>query len=339
MHVRRFLMVLVCGLLAARSGLAAEIDPGLTRVIRSIPRTDADLSALHSRSKEMACEPIAGGQSLEVPGFNEPVSHRGAVESGPKALFESSRRSVLSFGMDMTPEDQQQLPFLSGGKILEFVDQTYIALQVRIERETPGGEPFLYFRPVAVQGEFGNRRGSMEFHSMMRESVSQVCGLGLYVQPGRETKPENLRTLVALHRSLADDARQAELERAGAKERRPHFELLCVRARVVGQSTERQVALHTFVTTEDRTRLHYLPTYKMPAHADDCTIKSTIYFTGYGFANLYPAAKSTRRMKISDRSNFAMSELDRYAAGQGWDGDALANLTEVLDAIIDGRIR
>jgi hypothetical protein len=155
------------------------------------------------------------------------------------------------------------------------------------------------------------------------------------VQP----KAENLRTLVALHRSLADEARQAELERQGVKGREPHFELLFVRARVDGQSTERRVSLHAFATSEDRTRLRYLPPYQRPAKAADCSIKSTIYFTSYGFANLYPAAKSTRRIEISDQSSFAMTDLDRYAAAQGWDGDALVNLSEVLDAIIDGRVR
>jgi len=148
-----------------------------------------------------------------------------------------------------------------------------------------------------------------------------------------------LRTLVALHRSLADDARQAELEAKGVTGREPHFELLCVRARVGGQSTERLVTLHAFATTEDRTRLHYLPPYRVPSKAADCSIKSTIYFTSYGFANLYPAAKATRRIEISDQASLAMADLDRYASSQGWEGDALANLSEVLDAIIDGRIR
>ena len=112
-----------------------------------------------------------------------------------------------------------------------------------------------------------------------------------------------------------------------------------MRARVVGRSTERQVTLHAFATSEDRTRLRYLLPYQAPTKAADCSIKSTIYFTSYGFANLYPAAKSTRRIEISAQASFAMADLDRYAAAQGWDGDALTNLTEVLDSIIDGRIR
>ena len=90
--------------------------------------------------------------------------------------------------------------------------------------------------------------------------------------------------------------------------------MLFVRARVDGQSTERQVTLHAFATTEDRTRLRYLPPYQAPSKAADCSIKSTIYFTSYGFANLYPAAKSTRRIEINAQASFAMADLDRYAA-------------------------
>jgi hypothetical protein len=321
---------------------AAEVDPGLTRIIRHIPRTDAELAVLHERCADQGCEPIEDGLPLEVVGFNEPVAHhRSSVSAGsPRAtVLESSRRGVLSFGLDMAPDDQQQLPLLSGGKILEYVDRTYIAVQVRVERDTPSGEPFLHFQPTAVQGDYANRRTATPFTPMMRECVSQVRGLGLYLKPGQTAKAENLRTLVASHRSLADDARQAELEAKGISGREQHFELLCVRARVGGQSTERQVTLHTFVTTEDRTRLRYLPAYRMPSKAADCSVKSTIYFTSYGFANLYPAAKSTRRIEVNAQTSFAMADLDRYASSQGWEAGALANLTEVLDAIIDGRIR
>jgi hypothetical protein len=342
MRACRFLALLACCFMSPLLAGAAEIDPELTRILRHIPRTDAELAALHERGTDQSCEPIDDGRPLEVAGFNEAVSHRRSM--GPNGsprltVLESSRRAVLSFGMDMTPDDQHQLPLLSGGKILEYVDRTYIAVQVRVERDTPSGEPFLHFRPTAVQGDYANRHTTTPFTAMLRESVGQVRGLGLYLKPGQPATAENLRTLVALHRSLADDARQAELEAKGVTGREPHFELLCVRARVGGQSTERQVTLHAFATTEDRTRLRYLPAYRMPSKAADCSIKSTIYFTSYGFANLYPAAKATRRIEISDQASFTMADLDRYAAGQGWEGDALANLTEVLDAIIDGRIR
>jgi hypothetical protein len=300
---------------------AAEFDLEQTRIIRHIPRTDAELAALHMARADLACEAIEAGLPLEVIGFNEPVSHRNPAASGDApavTVLESSRRSVLSFGMRMTPDDQRELPLLSGGKILQYVDQTYIALQARVERDSPGGEPFLHFRPTAIQGDYSNRRTATAFSSMLRESVGQVRGLGLFLKPGITPAADNLRTLVALHASLADDARQAELESKGVTGRTLHYELLCLRARVGGHSTERQVTLHGFATTDDRSRLRYLHPYRTPSKATDCTLQSTIFFTSYGFANLYPTAKTTRRLDVDVRATFTLADLDRYVASQGW---------------------
>src|SRR6185312_2525887 len=106
-----FRRCMLLGMLAAISSFAAaaEFDPALTRVIRHIPRTDGELAALHERSADLACEALAENAPLEIVGFNEPVAHRrsdASHGSSQLTVLESSRRGVLSFGMDMTAADQ-----------------------------------------------------------------------------------------------------------------------------------------------------------------------------------------------------------------------------------------
>jgi hypothetical protein len=84
--------------------------------------------------------------------------------------------------------------------------------------------------------------------------------------------------------------------------------------------------------------LNYLPAFTLPKTIDDCEIQSTIYFTEYGFANLYPTVRVSRHTTVMARSSFKMSALDEYVKTQGWQGDTLDNLTDVLDSVIDGRI-
>src|SRR5262249_45801501 len=100
---------------------------------------------------------------------------------------------------------------------------------------------------------------------------------------------------------------------------------------------EPRVILHTFATSDQRTRLQYFKQFEIPAKADECSIKSTIYFTEFSFG-LIPAAKATRKISTQTRTSFALADLDKFAAEQHLDGAALDNMTEILDAIIDGKV-
>ena len=84
--------------------------------------------------------------------------------------------------------------------------------------------------------------------------------------------------------------------------------------------------------------MRYFKPYATPAKPDDCSIKSTIYFTAYGFANLVPAAKATRKIALQTHGSYSWGDLDQFAASAHLTGTAWDNLTEVLDAIIDGRV-
>ena len=75
-----------------------------------------------------------------------------------------------------------------------------------------------------------------------------------------------------------------------------------------------------------------------PTSAATCSIRGTIYITSYS-RGVIPDKSATRRLTMSSVHLFALADLDDYAEQQGWSGDALDNLTETLDAIIDGQLR
>ncbi len=99
------------------------------------------------------------------------------------------------------------------------------------------------------------------------------------------------------------------------------------------------MTLHSFATKDELTKICYMRPYEPPADATECDVTSTIYFTDYTYAGQYPTAQAARACRYNSRAVFTVAELNRYAASRSWPGDALDNLTELLDAIIDGQVR
>ena len=96
--------------------------------------------------------------------------------------------------------------------------------------------------------------------------------------------------------------------------------------------------LHAFATSGDRRRLHYLKPFAIPEKLDECGIQSTVRITEYLLAGQYPSARAARRIHYRAIASLSMDQLDQYATAAGWSGDALDNLTEILDAVIDGAV-
>jgi hypothetical protein len=155
--------------------------------------------------------------------------------------------------------------------------------------------------------------------------------VGLFVKRGTPITAEALRTFVGVNKTMITDEANPD---APQPKLAKNFEFTFVRARVAGD----RVALHTFVTDGHRTRLHYLHPYEPPPAFTDCDVQSVLLFTDYSVAKQSPSAKAIRHAKIRDRAMFPVVDLDKWASGKGWSGGALDNLTELLDAIIDGQL-
>lgn len=326
------LAALLC--LASTAIARAESPIWITKLCPRVPITHEALAAAHAESKN-SCIQVPTGDPLEVTGFAG-ITEYGVtlLENGQRVAkqlpYDFSRLSAVSIGMQLLPPDQEQLPSVSKQRILKRVDGNYIIVQVRVHRDRASGQVYLYYKPFAAIGGF-NETAALEFAPLMEDSVREVRSLGLFLRPGQTPTADQLRTLVAVSR---DTILLTEPDGSGEPKPREHYELMFVRARVEGEA----VTLHTFVTNEFRTIVNYLRPYETPTSSDRCDLRNTIYFTEYTAAKQSPSKKVTRDVRILSRSRYALSALDEYAHQQGWSGDALENLTETLDAIIDQRV-
>ena len=120
--------------LAAVSAARAEEAAFPVAIVRSIPHAEKDLATAFNASAAYTCQQIPAGQPLIVPDFRESLVYRWPAPvtgNTPSAEMRrlTSRLGILSFGLDMTPEDQRNLPFFSGGRIIERVTGDYIGIQ------------------------------------------------------------------------------------------------------------------------------------------------------------------------------------------------------------------
>ncbi|MCA9102462.1 MAG: hypothetical protein KDA63_14975 [Planctomycetales bacterium] len=326
--------------LVATLGLGSAVAWGDTwpvRVIREVPLTTEAIAAAHAQSKN-ACHQVAVGDPMQIADFageavyTVPVKKDGKVTS-VKLPFRYSRLGVLTFGMQLQPSDQARLPAVSKSEILDRIASNYISIQVRVQRDAETGAVYLHYQPFAAVGMYQNPGKTDEFQPLMEDSVRDVRSLGLFFPDGSKPSAEAFRTLVAVSKSTVavDGSSPDDPDPATETE----YELIFVRARIDGDD----VQLHSFTTGNDRTVLRYLPPYVDPATADDCNVTSTIFFTEYTAAKQSPSAKVNRSTVVNSQANFTMEQLNAFAAEQGWQGDAMANLTATLDAIIDGKIK
>jgi hypothetical protein len=306
------------------------------KVITEIPLDDDATATAHAASKNASLQ-VDVGDPLEITGFKADTQYTvngkkdGKVVS-MKLPFSYSRLGVLSYGMHVQPSDQARLPAVSKGEILDHIASNYISIQVRVQRDSDTGATYLHYQPFAAVGTYGSPSTTAEFQPLMEDSVRDVRGLGLFVKKGTKPSAEAFRTFVASSKStfVAEGSNPDDPEPAT----RLKYELIFVRARIDGND----VQLHTFTTGEFRTRLIYLQPYAPPTDADQCSVKSTIFFSEYTAAKQSPSAKVARHNDVNSVANFTMDQLNDYAAAEGWQGDAMANLTDVLDAVIDGDI-
>lgn len=326
---------------AAFCGLAVALLPSpawaagplwVTKLIHQLPRSEEELAAAHTASKN-SCIQVPAGDPHEITDFSgETVYDVTVKENGQpvakKLDYAFSRRNVLSIGLGLLPEDENDLPSVSKNRILSKVGASYILVQVRVHRERETGHTYLYYKPFAAVGAFGKGEECQEFEPLMETSVRDTRGLGLWSKPGTKPSAEGMRTLVLLNK---DKMRYPQPD--GTNKDVADYEFVFIRARVNGDD----VQLHVFVTADDRANLHYMNPWGTDK-LDSCSLVHTIYFTEYTAAKQSPSAKVTKHVKINSQKQIAVVKLNEFANAQGWQGDAWDNLEGILDAVIDGKL-
>lgn len=302
----------------------------VAQLLRKLPRTDEEVVAAFNASKNASIQ-VAVGEPLEVADFSLDTTYDVTVAGQKqKRPFKFERLGALTFGMAITPADEADLPAASKGTILERVNGNYISIQLRPQKDVETGAIYLYYKPFAAIGSY-NKQGTQEFSPLMEDSVRDFRGIGLFVKQGTPITAEALRTFVAINKTLIADVKDPDAPQPNIV---VNYEFTFARAYVDGD----KVSLHTFATNEFRQQLHYLQTSEAPRSFSECGVQSTLYFTKYTAAKQSPSEKALRRTSFNARSSYWLADLDKYAASAGLDGGAWDNLTDVLDAIIAGKV-
>lgn len=313
---------------------AADRGYSHLKLLRFIPQTVREIEDAHEKARSQTCEPVPAEEPLEISGFMPCLTSRDRAElERGVLLWPSSRRHVFTIGLDMLSADKARLPTVSGGQILRYLDNHYVTVQARIQKDPLTSELFLHHRPLAATATFGRGTLTQDFTEATLEAVREFHSLGLYLPSGQSAKAKNLRTLVLTYRSM-------EVLPAGANGKprlQPKFEYVFMRARDSKDSTP-ALTVYAFATSDQRTRLHFLPAWTAPHQPQQCLVHAKVIFTEFSTLGLIPTKSATRNVVYNSKAVFEWEDLNDYARAQNWNGSALDNLNETLDAIIDGRV-
>lgn len=314
--------------LTAPPAAGAVAPPPGIKTFSKMPRTATEVAAAHLNSRDQAAEFLQAGELLEFKSFSLKLTKRDAAPVKGKLPNPSTRRFMLSVGIDLKKEDQARLPTLSKETILEYLAEHYVSVQARVQKEAKGSE-YLHHRCIVCTGTFSPRKLTEDFHQAVANSVREIHSLGMYLPPKVDPTPENLRTAVLVHKHIGIDL--------VAKKTRPEFELIFFRGK---QSALGKLDLHCFVTTDMRTKLHYVkPALKPPMRYADCSLKAQVYFSKYVDNGLVPSDSVVRNQTVNSQATFLLKDLDAMVKSELHLSDAFTNLNETLDAIIDGKLK
>lgn len=302
--------------------------PGI-KTFWKMPRSGIDIAAAHLNAKEEGTEFLQKGEPVELNSFALRLTKRdGAPLKGGKMANPSTRRFVLSVGIELSKEDQAKLPALSKGKILEYLATHYVSVQARIQRDLKGNQ-YLSQRSIVATANFKGPKLTEDFDPAVSNSVKEIRSLGMYLPIKLAPTPENLRTAVLVHKHTGIDAVTKKVE--------PQYEFIIFRGRA---TLAGKLDLYCFVTSDERTKLHFLrPNPKPPLRVADCTLKAQVYFSRFVDAGLVPADSVARSQTVTSQASFLMKDVDAFVKTQLKLIDTFTNLNEALDAIIDGKLK
>ncbi len=312
--------LVMVGLLALPGHAADEFSD--CKIVRSLPKSTADMDRLHRENSGNQCEPLTEGQSLETTTYS---AIRTARESLDKAAKPAVRFGIISVGLIMDSADRSDLPLASRSKILDYMEQHYVSIQVRMRRDLVTGKQYFHHRPLAATANFRGSKVTQPFDKLVTTAVRDFRSVGLFCKTAPDDrKPEDLRTLVLMFRNtvLKSESRTAS-----------QFEYAFVRGREGGK--EDRLTTHVFVTSNDRSQLVYLNPYHRPTRPDDCSIRGSVVITEYDKTGVFPKESATRSYRLDSKRIFPMENIEDYCTKNQLKGGFFENVDTVLDVLID----
>lgn len=301
---------------------------GGAATIAALPLDLQSVEDLHTQSLAGRCDVLPAGAPVRISEFHSPTNENDIPDRNSQPTALSSRRHVMSVGLDMLADDRGDLPLLSKGQILEHLASEYITIQVRLQKDPITGELFLHRRPIAAMVPLPAGSLTTSMSEELVETLQFYRGVGLFLPEGETATAANLRTLVLLHRSDRPDP--------GSSVLRPHLEYLFVHARPKNSRADSGLDLHVFATSNERAVLHWLHKDASPRSVADCALVTYIYFTEYTHGGLYPGGSLTRQTRLDARASYRVDDLAKFSAERGWGEGAFDRLPALLDAIVSG---
>lgn len=322
---------------AAWPSRAYAVTPKVARgrLIEELVWSGGELTELHDRSKPATCDLLPAGVPLELSGY-VPYLTSYEQDQDPKGQCDPAiRRPVLSVGLDVTERDQNGMPDLSRGLILDYLKTNYVAIQARIHKDPLSGEQYLGAKPMAATAKFGPVRVTEEFQEAVLAAVRNLRSVGLWVPEKKPSyRPTELRTAVHLQRfDILEPGSSLENLKS-----RPEFEYVFVRG-LPSRKNAGEIDLYAFTTAKQRTELHFLDRYDAPRGRNNCDIVAQVVFTEYKLANLYPSASVVRSTGVNSARKLSWEDAEAFARKNDADRTASQQLNLILDAMIRGDLR
>jgi hypothetical protein len=315
---------------------AVKPPPGV-RTISELPTSGSEIERAYINAATQGCDFLAAGDPMAINSFAAALTPRDQKENkNLKAIPNpSTRRQMFTVGVEVAKEDIPKLPTLSSSTILDYLNTHYVSIQAKIQKDPARGTLYFHHRPIAATGTFSGAKLAEDFSVAVAATVKDLHSLGVYVPPKLEPKPENLRTIVLIHKHLAVEN---NLVRPGADRIESRYEFVFVRGRP--SLAGNQLDMHVFTTSDDRRKLHYLKSGYGARRPADCTLKGEVMFTKWGVGSIEPTESAMRRQTINSQAVYEMNDLDAYVkTSLKLTGTAMENLNETLDGIIDRKIR
>jgi hypothetical protein len=313
-----------------QSTLDRDLD---IRYIKSLPKNMIELESAYRQRKMDSCEVIPAKEPLELKNWTNVLSKRDTKRAQINPL-DLTRRTVISVGLKISESDKESLPLLSRSTIAEFLLENYLSLQARIIKEPKSGKWILHHRPLAAVAKFRSVPLAQEFVDPVGQTTGEIRGLGI-LRPSLEVVEAAPQTAVWLFRST--------WQKAGEPFDSTHFEYAFVHA--IPQNvlyTHDQLALHTIVTSEQRTKFHYLRFRKEgkrePQSASETDLVGTVHFTEFANDGLHPKQTVTRAGQVRDDRSYSLGDIEAFLNEKGLTGGWEQHITAVLDAIVHNQL-
>lgn len=318
------LMIAISTLLATP---AAAIDEFADIVmIDNLPVGDRAVSTAFRRSRGEACEIIPKGESLEINSFRSTLTARDVARAKKQRLIPASRRSAFSVGLEIEASDRAEMPIISRGSIVDYLEENYVDIQTRVRKDLLDRKLYFHHRPLAVTAQYRGSKLTQPFEPVVSTSIRDFHSLGLFAQPGKRFyDPEELRTIVLLFRT--------PMLRPGTRLQEDVFEFVFIHGTTDETGTD--LTPHVFITTEGRTQLSYLRELtRKPLRPASCDILGKIVITDFDSSGIYPRKSATKSYRLASQQTLPIDDLDAFCNTKSLTGGFSQNVPAVLNAII-----